>query len=158
MLTYLVEVDQRILQSLANGRHSSQGGTLELLALEERLSILKESDIIAIDSLNQSLCCGNLAERYPEVVCIVEGIHEIFVERVNVCQLREAIEDSLELFAKSLGGEFDFSNIEGSYTINLEAATDLCWKATLRAAEDDVEEFLGSGHWSDLFPGRLHLD
>lgn len=41
MLTDLVEVEKGILQSLANGGHTTERGTLELLALKQRLSIFE---------------------------------------------------------------------------------------------------------------------
>ena len=53
-----------------------------------------------------------LTKRNPEMIGIVKGVQEIFVERMNVLQSREAIEDSLKLFAKCFRCELDFSCIE----------------------------------------------
>lgn len=47
MLADLVEVQQRILEALADGGHSTKSSLLELLALEERLAVLEEADVIS---------------------------------------------------------------------------------------------------------------
>ncbi len=46
MLPNLIKVEERIFQSSANGGHSTQCSTLELLALEKGLRIFEKSDII----------------------------------------------------------------------------------------------------------------
>jgi hypothetical protein len=84
MLPNLIEVEEGVFQSSANGGHSTQCSTLELFALEERLRIFEKSDIITGNDFDQMLCGRELAESYSEVVCIVEGVEEIFVEGVDV--------------------------------------------------------------------------
>lgn len=68
--------------------------------MEERLRIFEKPNIISRNSLDQSLCGGQCTEGYPEVIGIVEGIEEIFVERMNILQSWEAIENGLKLFAE----------------------------------------------------------
>jgi hypothetical protein len=84
MLPNLIEVEEGVFQSSANSGHSTKCGTLELFALEERLRIFEKSDIIAGNDFDQMLCGRKLAKGYSEVVCIVEGVEEIFVEGVDV--------------------------------------------------------------------------
>lgn len=112
MLSDLIEVEKGIFQSSANGGHSSQSGTLKLLALEERLGIFEEAHIIARHDFDQVLCGGELAKRYPEMVGVVEGIEEIFVERVDILQSGESVEDQGELLAERLLCEFDLSSVK----------------------------------------------
>jgi hypothetical protein len=52
MLPDLLEIYKRVLQSLADCCHSSQSRTLELLALEQALTILDEAHVIARNRLN----------------------------------------------------------------------------------------------------------
>ena len=59
------------------------------------------------------LCSRELTERYPEVVGVVQGVEEVFVEGMNVLEAWKAVEDCLQLFAKSLGGVLNFADIEG---------------------------------------------
>jgi len=112
MLSNLVEVEEGIFQSSADGRHSTQCSTLELLALEEGLRIFEKADIIAGNDFDQMLCGRELAESYPEVVCIVKGVEEIFVERVDILQSWEAVEDEGELLSEGFLRELDLSGIK----------------------------------------------
>lgn len=112
MLTNLVKVEERILESAANGGHSSQGGTLELLALEERLCIFEETDVIARHNLDQMLCGRELTEGDSEMVCIVQSIEEILVEWVDILKAREPVQDQRKLLGEGLLGELDLSSIE----------------------------------------------
>jgi hypothetical protein len=56
MLPDLLEVDQRIFHSLGNGGHTAQSGALELFALEQRLSVLEQANIITgYKAISQSI-------------------------------------------------------------------------------------------------------
>ena len=105
MLSDLVEVQQRLFQLLGEGGDAAEGGTFQLLALEERLGVLDEADVVAGDGLAEVLGGAQLAEGDAElrllvgaslgacieffwdrtyVVGIVEGVEEILVERVHI--------------------------------------------------------------------------
>lgn len=62
----------------------------------------------------------------------------------------------MKLLGELLCCEFDFADIEGSDSRDLEAGSDLSGKPALRATEDDVEEFGVSWDGSDVLPGGLH--
>jgi hypothetical protein len=113
VLADLVEVHEGVLEALDEGGHATEGGPLELLALEERLAVLEQADIVAGDGLDQVLGGGELTEGDLEVVGIVEGVEEILVERVDVLQTGEALEDGAELFRKGLLGELDLASVKG---------------------------------------------
>lgn len=51
------------------------------------------------------------------MVGIVEGIEEVFVERMDVLQPRKPFKDSLELFTECLGGKLDLSSVEACWRI-----------------------------------------
>ena len=91
MLAYLIEVQERVFQSAADGSHSTKRCTLELLALEEGLCIFEETDIIAGNDFDEVLRGGELSEGNPEMIGVVEGVEEIFVERVDILKSREAV-------------------------------------------------------------------
>lgn len=57
MLADLIEVKKGILQSLADGGHSTQPRALQLLALEKRLRIFEQTDIISGHNLYQMFRC-----------------------------------------------------------------------------------------------------
>jgi hypothetical protein len=46
------------------------------------------------------------------MIGIVEGVEEIAVERVNILEFREAVEDGLQFLGEGLGGIFNFSSIK----------------------------------------------
>jgi hypothetical protein len=79
MLPNLLQVDKRILQTSADGGHTTQGGTLELLALKQRLSIFDEADIVARHGFDEMLGGRYLAESDSEVVGVIKGVHQILV-------------------------------------------------------------------------------
>lgn len=72
MLADLVEVEKGLLQLLDNGGHTTEGSALQLLALEERLGVLDEADIIAGDGFDEMLGGAKLAEGDAELYNILE--------------------------------------------------------------------------------------
>lgn len=113
MLANLVEIQQRVFKALDDGGHAAQAGLLELLALEERLAVLEEADVVAGDGLDQVLGGRQLAEGDAEVVGIVEGVEQVLVERVDVLETGEGLEDGAQLLGEGLLGELDLAGVEG---------------------------------------------
>ena len=57
---------------------------------------------------------------------------------MNILQLWEAIKDDRQFFCKCFLCEFDLASIETSYATDLKSSSDLCGKAPLRPAQDDI--------------------
>lgn len=112
MLADLIQVQERILKTLADGGHASKGGALELLALEERLRILEQAYVISGNSLDQMLRRGQLAESDAEMVGIVEGVEKILVEWMDILESWESVENERNLLAESLLCELDLAGVE----------------------------------------------
>lgn len=112
MLADLVEIQQRIFQSLDERGHATESGSLELLALVERLCVFQKADVISGNGLDKVLGSGHLAKGNLEVVRIVEGVEQILVERVDVLKPGKAVEDGAELVGEGLLGELDLSGVE----------------------------------------------
>ena len=91
MLAHLLKVDKRVFQSPTYRCHATQGCTLELLALEERLSVLEEADIVSRDGFNEVFGGRQLAKGYSKMVGIVEGIQQILVERMYILKTGETL-------------------------------------------------------------------
>ena len=70
MLADLVEVGERVFETLDEGGHTTKGGSLQLLALVKRLRVLEETDVITRDGLDQVLSGRNLTEGNLEMVGI----------------------------------------------------------------------------------------
>jgi len=75
------------------------------------------------------------------------------VERMNILQPREGLQDRRELLIEGLFGVFDFSGVEGANTTDLESSTDLGGKSPLGSRQDDVEELLRRGDRGNILPG-----
>jgi hypothetical protein len=112
MLSNLIQIQKRIFQSSADSGHSSQRRTLKLLTLKQRLRILEKADIVTRHNFDEMLCGGELAESYAEVVGVVQGVEEIFVEGVDVLKTGETIEDQRKLFGECFLGKFDLSGVK----------------------------------------------
>ena len=125
MLSNLVQVEERVFQSLDNSGHATQRGPLELLALEEGLSVLEKSDVISGNGLDQVFRSRKLTQGDPEMVGIVEGVEQILVERVDVLQAREAVEDGAKLLREGLLGKLDFSGVEACEDVSANRS---CWR------------------------------
>jgi hypothetical protein len=125
MLPDLLKVDEGVLEPLADCGHATQRGLLQLLALKERLSVLQETNVVTGDGLDQRLGGRQLTKRDAEVVCIVEGVEQIAVERVDILQAGEGIDRLCEALGEGLGGVLDLTGVEGSDTADLEACTNL---------------------------------
>ena len=112
MLAHLVEVQEGVLEPAAYGGHASQSGALELLALEKRLGVFEQADIVARHDLYEMLGGGQLTQGDAEVVGVVERVEQVLVERVDVLEPREAIEDERELLGEGLLCEFDLAGVK----------------------------------------------
>lgn len=97
MLSNLIEVLEWVVESLDDSSHTAQGGSLQLLALEKRLRILDETDIVTADGLDEVLCCRKLTKCNAEMVGIVEGVEEILVEGVDFVDSGESLKDTANL-------------------------------------------------------------
>lgn len=112
MLANLVEVEQRVLQALDKGGHATKRSLLELLALEERLAVLEQTDIVTRDCFDEMLGRRELAKGNAEMVGIVKGVEQILVERVDVLKTGETLENCAKLVRKRLLRELDLSRVE----------------------------------------------
>ena len=112
MLADLLEVLERTLETLGDGGHTTETSTLQLFALEERLCVLDKADIIAGNGLNEMLRGGELTKGDAEMVGIVERIHQGAVERMNVHQAGECVENRGDLLIEGLFGVLDLTSVE----------------------------------------------
>ena len=84
MLAHLLEVHKRVFQPPADRSHAAKGCSLELLALEERLCVFEETDVVPRDGFDEVLSGRELSKGYSEMVGVVKGIQEILMEGMYV--------------------------------------------------------------------------
>jgi len=75
------------------------------------------------------------------------------MERVDILQPRERVEDRRKLLIERLGCVFDLTGVEGANTTDLISGADLSWEPPLGSRQDDIEELLRRRDWCDIFPG-----
>lgn len=112
MLSNLVKVEEGVLETLAEGGHATEGGPLQLLALEERLTVLEETDVVARNGLHQMLRSRQLTQGDSEMVGIVKSVEQVLVEGMDILQSRETLKNGAELLREGLLGELDLSSVE----------------------------------------------
>lgn len=133
MLAHLLEVHERVFQPPAYRGHAAKGCAFELLALEERLCVFEETNIVSRDGFDEVFSGRELAKGYSEMVGIVERIQQILVERMYVLKTGKTLcfvlvsipqsrfkstrrtENQRQLFGESLLSIFDLACIEISY-------------------------------------------
>ena len=77
------------------------------------------------------------------MIPVVEHIHEVTVERMDVLQLGELGENDRQLLIETGLGEFDFPHVEGANSADLEVAMDHGRGLALGLGQDDVGEVAG---------------
>lgn len=125
MLPDLLQIDERVLQPLADSRHATKCCPFQLFALEQRLPVLEQTHVITRNRLDERLGSVELTEGNSEVIRIVESIEQITVERVDILEAREGFDRGGEALGEGLSGVLDFSRVESSNSADLETGTDL---------------------------------
>ena len=97
VLTDLLQIAQRRLQLFQQCAYTTERSFLELLGTVESIGVLQQSHVIIGDVVNDGLGLVDVPECELVVILIVENVHEIGIEGVNVVQFREPINDAREL-------------------------------------------------------------
>jgi hypothetical protein len=84
------------------------------------------------------------------VVSIVQHVDQIGVERVDVIELGELLEDRLNLIVERRLREFDFAHVEVANARNLVVGMDDRGRLPLSAGKHDVDKVLVRGHGLNL--------
>lgn len=143
MLAHLLEIYERVFQPPADGSHAAKGCALELLALEERLCVFEETDVVSRDCFDEMLGGRELSKGYSEMVGVIKRIQQVLMEGMYVLETGEPLylglvstpqsrsrsnrrtKNQRQLFSKGLLGIFDLACIEASYSGDFETAADL---------------------------------
>ena len=96
------------------------------------------------------LCGVDLPQCQLVMVFVVQNVHEVGVERVDVIQLGEFVQYGRKLVVEVLLGELHLPRVELSDSGYLVVFVDHGGSLALGLGEDDVNEVLGRGHYSDL--------
>ena len=125
MLPDFFQVTERTLQFLEEGTHASECCSFEHLGAIQRVSVLEEANIVVRDGVDYSFGLVNVPKSQLVMVLVVEHVHQICVEWVNVVQFWEPVNNSTQFFLESLLHEFNLSHVELSDSLDLETSRDL---------------------------------
>lgn len=117
-----------------------------------RRQLTEEPHVVPRDALCQTLGRRQLAERNLKMIRIVKTVEQIPMERMNVVQAREALDDSAKLLADHLLRKLDLAGVEGPDSADLETATDLGGQLAMGGAEDDVDELVRVRDLGNVLP------
>jgi hypothetical protein len=131
MLANLLEITQTRLELLDERAHTTESRSLELLASEQRVSVLQETHVISSDVVDDVLGLVDVTQSQLVMISIIQHVHEITVERMDVVQLGEAVDDGGELLVKRRLHELDLAHVELTDTRHVEACGDHSRRLTL---------------------------
>ena len=77
------------------------------------------------------------------MVTIVENVHQISIEWMNVIEFGEAINNSGQLLVDRFLHELDLAHVKLTDTLNLESLADLSGSLSLSLREDNIDEVVG---------------
>ena len=94
--------------------------------------------------------CVDLTQRQLVMVFVVQNVHKISVERMDVFQLGKVLQDLSQLLGEILLGEFDLPHVKTADARNFVMLVDNCRGLPLGLGEDNVGEVGAGGDNTDL--------
>ena len=82
----------------------------------------------------------DLPERDLVVVTIVENVAEVRIERVDVVDTRELLEDTAELLVECCLRILHLPHVEVANPGDLELRVDLCWRLALCLRQHNIDQ------------------
>mmetsp|Transcript_14775 Transcript_14775/g.32614 ORF Transcript_14775/g.32614 Transcript_14775/m.32614 type:complete len:267 (+) Transcript_14775:1428-2228(+) len=158
VLAHLLEIAQGCFELLQHCAHATHGCALELLTPVERVSVLQQAQIVLRKARNQVLSSVHLSQGELEVVSVVQDVHKVCVEGVDVVQAGEVLQHRAQFLANRLLREFDLTHVEVADARDLVARVDDGGCAALRAGEHDVDHLHRAGNGRDFLKVVDHHD
>lgn len=83
-----------------------------------------------------------LTQRQFVMILVVQNIHQISIERMDIIQFREVLDDLCQSIVEILLREFDFAYVEGTYPRYFVAFVYNGWRFALCFRQHYVDEVL----------------
>ena len=131
MLPDFLKVAQRRLKLLEEGARATEGCSLELLGSVERVGVLEKTNVVVGNAVHDRLCLVAMAQGKLVMVTIVEHVHQVSVEGVDIVELGKAIDDARKFLVDGLLHELYFAHVELANALNLEALAHLSGRLAL---------------------------
>ena len=115
MLTYLLQILQVLSLLFHYGAHPTQGCPLQLFTAIERVGEFDETNVVFRNVVYEVLGYVELSQGKLVVVSVVEDVHEVSIEGMDVVQLGELGQYGGQLVVVVLLGVFYLSRVELAY-------------------------------------------
>jgi hypothetical protein len=152
VLTDLLEVLEGRLELLDGCHHSTEGSSLELLALVKGFAELEQFDVILRDGHDDVSHGIHLTQSDLKVISVVKDVHEIGIEGVNIVQSGKLIHNLLEFFAGGLLSELHLSHVKLPNTNDVEVGVDHSRRLSHGTGEDRVDQVIRGKDGLNRFP------
>ena len=149
-VVHLFQILQRRLEFLHERAHASKCRALQLLATVQRVTELEQTEIVLANPVDEPAGHVELAESKLVMVAIVQHVHQIGIEGMDVVKFWETINDSAQFFIHSFLHEFNLAHIELSDALDFESLRDNCRRFALSFTQDDVNEVVSLGNFNNL--------
>ena len=151
MLAHLLEITQARLELLDEGAGATECGSLQLLRAIERVSVLEQAHVIVRNAVTNRLGLVDVTEGQLVMITVVEDVHEIRVERVDIVQLGETIDNCGKFLTDCLLHELDLTHVKLADAVDFETLADLRGRLALRLGQHDIDEVVCLGDLDDGF-------
>lgn len=150
MLPHFFQIGKRTLQLFKERARASKGRSFELLGAIEGISVLEQAHIVVCNAVSDCLGLVDVTERKLVMVAIVQHVHQIGVEGMDVVKFWETINDSAQFFIHSFLHEFNLAHVELSDALDFESLRDNCRRLALSFTQHDVNEVVSLGNFNNL--------
>lgn len=108
--------------------HATESCSFQLLAAVQAITVLKQANVVLGYFVDEVASGVELTQGELVVVFIIENIHEISIEWMDIVDFWEFIDDGSEAVVPVALGEFHFAHIELSDALNSPACTYVVWE------------------------------
>ena len=150
MLPHLLQVLKTLVLSLHDGAHAPESSTFQLLTPIEGVAKLHQSHVVFCHVVDEMFGSVYLTKSQLVVVLIVQDVHEVGVERVNLVKSRKFVQNGGKLVVKRLLRELDLSGVKLADSRYLKVLADHGRRFPLGARENDIHKVLRRRHHCDL--------
>lgn len=149
MLTNLLEVRKRTSELLASRGHTTQRSALQLFAPVQRITVLQKANVVTTDVVRHVAHSADLSECYLVVITVVENVHQVTVEGMNVIHAGEVLENMAQFLIDCLLGVLHLTHVELPNSGNMISLVHNGGSFALRLRQNNVDEVFRRGDHRD---------
>jgi len=159
MLSDFFKIAQGRLKFLQQGTRATECSSLQLLGAIKRVGVLQKTHVVTGDAISDRFSLVTMTESELVMIFIVQHVHQISVEGVNIVQFGETIDNRSQFLIDRFLHKLDFTHVEFANSLDFETLAHLCGRLALRLGQHDVDQIVSFGDLDDLLEviGTTHL-